>query len=419
MKHFIIAGDGPAGVQAAQAIRQNDKESKITIFTKEGYPFYYRPRLPDYIAGTMPLDKFTMLNAEKHMALNIDLRMGDGLTSVDAANKTVTAESGTYKYDGLLLATGAHCFMPPVEGGDKKGVFSLRTVDDAEAIAASAKAVRASTGKAVLIGGGLLGLEAGHALTALGLTVEVVEFMDRLLPRQMDAEGAAILKKCLEGMGFVFHLGAVTSEVTGGKAADGVTLKDGTHIPAGLVLFSAGVRSSLKLANTAGVAVGKGVIVDEYMRTSVEGIWAAGDCAEFKPSGAAQGIPGGIWPVAMAQGRTAGLSMAADGKIASPASPYTPQVPSTSLKVVGVSLTSAGDIDSDNKLQAKRCSVCDPDKGLFYYRKIVLEGDVIRGFIFLGDQKGVKECTAAANAGKHLGALADELDKSDFDFSSL
>jgi nitrite reductase (NADH) large subunit len=403
MNKYIIIGDGAAGANGAEAIRAHDTDGSITVFTREVHPFYYRPRLPEYISGEVTLESMTMRNAAKAEALRLDFHPGTDVSAIDPAGRTVTAGGKTYPYDALLLAAGSHCFIPPVPGSDKQGVFSLKTIEDADAILAAAKNALEHKQKAALIGGGLLGLEAAHALIKLGLTVEVVEFFDRLRPRQMDAEGAAILQGILEKMGYVFHLGVQAKEITGtienDAIAGGITLNNGGSVQAGMVLFSSGVRPNLALAEAAGLAIDKGVTVDDEMRTSVAGIWAAGDIACY------QGRPGGIWPVAMTQGKCAGASMAGAGK------PYQPQVPSTSLKVAGVSLTSAGVIDAAGNaaLQEIRCVNGDN------YRKIVLEDGVIKGYIFLGDQKGAKECAAAANKALNVSAFSAKLGDTDFD----
>jgi nitrite reductase (NADH) large subunit len=410
MKRYVIIGNGVAGASALEQIRTRDRDGSVTVFTRETHPFYYRPRLPEYMAGEMPLEKFTMHPLSRYEQWKADLRLGENVVAIDPAKKEVTGEkSGPVPYDELLLASGSSCFVPPVEGSGRSGVFTLRTLEDADAIVASAK----KTGAAALVGGGLLGLEAGHALVKLGLKVEVIELADRLLPRQMDKQGAAMLQDMLSGMGFSFRLNARVKEITGAasgtgdKAAEvgGITLADGSRILCALVLFSAGVRPNLELAVSAGLATGKAIKVDEYMRTGVPGIWAAGDATECN------GQPCGLWTVAMAQGRAAGASMA--GELTA----YVPQLPGTSLKVAGISLSSAGNIDAEETLTAKR--FVRTGTGGSVYRKIVLEDDVIKGFIFLGSAAGVRECSVVMNQGRHIGKLAKELDREDFDFSRL
>jgi len=398
MKRYVIIGNGTAGASAIGEIRARDKDGSIVVFTCENHPYYYRPRLPDYIAGEISLDRFIMHQLSQYEKWDVDLRLGEAVCAIDPVKKEVQGEkSGTVQYDELLIATGSNSFLPPVKGNDKAGVFTLRTIADADAIIAAAKKAKL----AVLVGGGLLGLEAGRALVGLGLKVEVVEYMGRLLPRQLDDEGARGLRKELEGMGFSFHLAAKAQEITGGDTVRGLVLEDGSRIDCELVLFSAGVRPKLELARSAGIEVDKSVKVDKHMRTSVPGIWAAGDVAEF------EGQPCGVWPVAMAQGKVAGASMAGELR------EYVPQIPGMSLKVAGIDLISAGNIDAENIGTSKRFVSGK------VYRKIVLKEDVIKGVIFLGSSAGAKECITAMNKGQRLGPLVEELGSEGFDFSKL
>jgi len=398
MKQYVIIGNGTAGASAVSKIRERDKNCGIVIFTREKYPLYYRPRLPEYITGEVTLNDFTMHTLSRYKEWGADLRLGENVVTVDPAKKEVTGEkSGKVQYDELLFATGSNSFLPPVTGNNKAGVFTLRTLDDADAlIAASGK-----TKTAILVGAGLLGLEAGYALIKLGLKVEVVEFMDRLLPRQLDHESANLLQARLEEMGFAFHLSAKVKEVRGEDSAAGIILEDATHIDGELVLFSAGVRPNLELARSAGIETDKAIKVDKYMRTNVPGIWAAGDAVEFS------GQPGGTWPVAMAQGTAAGASMT--GELTA----YVPKAPSTRLKVVGIDLISAGNIDAGSTGKVK----CFNSGQV--YRKIILKGDIIDGIIFLGSTNGANSCISAMNEGRRLGSLVEELDREDFDFSRL
>lgn len=398
MKHYLIIGNGVAGATAAERIEATDPDGKITIITEESDPFYYRPRLPEVIAGEVDVSKITLRSAEWYAERGIELRRGEKVTHGDASRRSVTTDQGrTEAYDELLLATGAHPFIPPVPGADKPGVFALRTTADALAIARAA----AQTDRAVLLGGGLLGLEAGGALTRLGLQVQVIEMFDRLLPRQMDPAGAAKLQRRLEGMGFSFYLGAKTREIVGDQAAPGVVLEDGTRIDGGLILLSAGIRGNVDLARDLGVDMDKGLKVDDRMQTSVPGVWAAGDQIEHR------GRLYGIWPASRDQGEVAGTNMAG-GR-----AEYQGTTMSNSLKVVGVDLTSAGDIDPDGKLEA---AVYQDETT---YRKIVLEDGRIKGLIFYGLTHGVKEALEALDRRAGVGHLKEAMTRRDFDPASL
>ena len=232
---------------------------------------------------------------------NITLKLNTRVSGAIPGEKILlTADKEQIGYDRLLLATGSHSFIPPIKGSDKKGVFALRSVQDARDISSWAGKVE----QVVLIGGGLLGLEAGNALRRLGKKVMVVEFFPRLLPRQLDVDGAGRLQKIMEGMGFSFRLGAKTEAIVGAEGVDGVRLEGGETLSARMVVISAGVRPNMELAKDLGLDHDKGIQVNERLRTSVPHIYAAGDVAEFR------GMPYGIWPAAMEQGKIAGANMA-------------------------------------------------------------------------------------------------------------
>lgn len=398
MKRYVIIGNGVAGVSAAEAVIARDSQAKITIFSQEQDLFYYRPRLPDFIAGAAQLVKFTLHDNDWYANQGIDLHLGEKVVQVDARAREVRTDQGfTATYEALLLATGAHSFIPPVSGSDKKNVFALRSAQDARDIQTAANSAKS----AVLVGGGLLGLEAGHGLTRLGLSVQVVEFFDRLLPRQMDVAGAAKLQGILEKMGFSFFLGAKAKEIMGEDEAQGLLLEDGRELKGGLVLFSAGIRGNVELAQDMGLDIHNGVVVNGRMQTSLEGVWAAGDHIEHN------GRLYGIWPAAKEQGKIAGINMAGGKAL------YQGTVMSNSLKVAGVDLTSAGEVDAEGRLQA---AVYEKEA---IYRKIVMEEGAIKGCIFLGLTDGVKECLQAMESGLQVGHLAPDMRKKDFDFSRL
>jgi nitrite reductase (NADH) large subunit len=398
MSDYLIIGNGVAGATAAEQIRKRDSRGSITIFSDEQDPFYYRPRLPELVAGETELESFTLHDRQWYRQRGMELKLGQRVVEVDpAARLARTAAGQETGYGRLLVATGAHPFIPPVKGADKEGVFALRTAADARAIHQAAQGAES----AVLVGGGLLGLEAGHGLIRLGLRVEVVEFFDRLLPRQMDPAGAARLQAILEGMGFGFHLGAKAEEVLGEKRATGLRLEDGAELAGSVVLFSAGVRGNLELAKQMGLEINNGLVVDDRMRTSAEGVWAAGDQVEHR------GRLYGIWPASREQGKVAGANMAGGEEL------YEGTVMSNSLKVVGVDLTSAGEVDPEGRHQA----AVHQDQGV--YRKIVLEQGRIKGLIFLGLTEGVAEAKKAMDQGVQVGHLAKEMERPDFDFSRL
>ncbi|KIX14189.1 NAD(P)/FAD-dependent oxidoreductase [Dethiosulfatarculus sandiegensis] len=398
MKKYLIIGNGVAGATAAGKIRSLDSEASITVISDETSPFYYRPRLPEFMAGEVDIKTITLRDQKWYEQKRIELLLGQTAKKIDINDKTVETDKGpSLPYDELLLATGAHPFIPPVPGADKENVFSLRTVEDARKIAKAA----GETDAVILLGGGLLGLETGAALVRMGLKPVIVEMFDRLLPRQLDPTGAKLLQKRLGKMGFEFHLGTAAQEITGKDKANGVLLKNGTSLEGGFVVFSAGIRGNIELAKQAGLDIQNGLVVDDRMQTSLPNIWAAGDQVEHA------GRLYGIWQASQAQGEVAGENMAGgDAK-------YTGTVMSNSLKVVGVDLFSAGDIDPEDE---KKSAVYLDDNS---YRKIVFDQGAITGAIFYGLTKGVMEVKSAMSTGTQGLRFLDDMKNKDFNFKRL
>jgi nitrite reductase (NADH) large subunit len=248
-----------------------------------------------------------------------------------------------------------------------------------------------------------LGLEAGNGLRKLGLSVAVVEFFPRLLPRQVDVAGAALLQGRMEEMGFRFHLDAKTQKIEREGEELGVYLEGGKKLNADLVLISAGVRPEISLKKSLNLQIDKGVKVDDVMKTGLEGIYAAGDLVEHR------GRYYGIWPAAMEQGRVAGENMAGKETL------YQGTVPSNTLKVAGIDLLAAGEIDGEGKMKA----IVIKDENKKIYRKLVLQENVIIGAILLGNIRGSEEIQKAIKSKKDISSLKDELRRADFDFSRL
>ena len=400
MATYLIVGNGVAGNSAAETIRRIDPAGKILMFSRERYHFYYTPALPEYLAGEKQLKDFTLHNAQWYEKNRIDLYLETEVTRIDSRKKIAkTQKGGEFSFHTLLLACGGKPFLPPIPGSSSPGVFTLRTFDDAGAILKTAREAK----KAVVIGGGLLGLEAGNGLRKRGLQVSVVEFFPRLLPRQTDLPGAALLQGQMEEMGFRFFLGAKTQEIEAGEKGLRVLLEGGQELAAELVLISAGVRPEISLAQALGLPVDKGIKVDDRMYTGLDGIYAAGDPVEHR------GRFYGIWPAAMEQGRIAGANMAGQEQL------YSGTVPSNSLKVAGIDLVAAGEIDPEGKME----STVVRDEARKIYRKLVWQGNRIVGAMLLGDTRGKEEIQKAIQSKKDLSSLKKELAEEKFDFSRL
>ncbi len=389
MTQYVIVGNGVAGTTAAENIRKLDQDGSITILTDEQVPFYYRLRLNEYLAGDVPEEKLIGKKESWYQENNIDLKLGLSVVSGDPEQKVLrTADGQKIAYDVLLLANGSHSFVPPIQGTDTQGVFTLRTIQDYRDTLVFSREVQ----KVVLIGGGLLGLEAGHGLLKQGKEVQVVEFFPRLLPRQLDDEGAKRLRLILEEKGFSFHLGAKTSEITGQDKVESVLLEGGESLEAGLVLISAGVRPNLEPARSMGIEVDRGIKVDSHLRTSRQDIYAAGDVAEFRR------MNYGIWPAAMEQGQMAGLNMAGQESL------YQGTTMANTLKVLGVELGSAGNIDADNRLQAVMVA-----KERIYKKIVIDNQDKIAGCIMLGDTTGFNKVVRFMGEGRKFSDIKEQL----------
>jgi nitrite reductase (NADH) large subunit len=386
MKRYVIIGNGVAGTTAAENIRKGDDQGKITIITDEDLPFYYRVRLNEFVSGDVAEQDLVAKGEEWYRERAIELRLHTRGTDVKPAAKTVlTDKNEELAYDVLLVATGSHSFIPPIKGAETKGVFALRNIMDARNISSAAR----EHNNVILIGGGLLGLETGNALRKLGKEIMVVEFFPRLLPRQLDVEGAKRLQRIMERMGFAFRLGAKTLEIRGGDRVEGVLLEGGETLHGEMVIISAGVRPNMELAGPLGLECDKGIKVNEELRTNQPDIFAAGDVAEFR------GMPYGIWPAAMEQGKIAGANMAGGSE------KYDGTTMASSLKVVGIDLASAGNIDVEGDFESR---VVQDDK---VYKKMVIEGNKVIGCIMLGDTKGFNRVTKAMAEGRDASTVSD------------
>jgi nitrite reductase (NADH) large subunit len=389
MKTYLIIGNGVAGTTAAETIRRQDPHGSISILSEEDIPFYYRIRLNEFIAGEIGEEKLIARKAAWYEEQQITLRLNTRATGLDAARKRVLTGTGEdFAFDRLLLATGSHSFLPPIDGVDRQGVFTLRHIKDARAILAQAEKCE----EAILIGGGLLGLEAGNALRRLGKKITVVEFFPRLLPRQLDSRGAALLQKIMEGMGFSFRLAAVTKTITGSSGrADGIVLEDGETMTGQMIIVSAGVRPNLEPAKAGGLACDKGIIVNDRLETSAEAIYAAGDAAEHR------GVVSGIWPAAMQQGKVAGANMAGGE------ADYHGTTPSNILKVAGIEVAAAGNIDAEGRHESQVAA------SKTFYKKLVIENNRIIGCVMVGDTTNFNTITRGITEKRDIGTIRNTL----------
>jgi nitrite reductase (NADH) large subunit len=397
----VIIGSGLAGTLAAKTLRELDPEVEIEVIGEETYPYYPRPNLIEFVAGRLPFDKLFAFPPDWNSRQRIEIHLGQKVVQIAPGEKKVRTEAGrSFGYDALLLANGSRAAIPPLKGSDQKGVFVFRTLDDALAILEYLK----GHPRAAVLGGGLLGLEIARAVKSAGADVRVVEFFDRLLPRQLDAAGAAILKGQIEKMGIAVRLGTVTEEIRGSGDVAGLKFQGGDEWDADMVIVAAGVKPETGAAREAGLAVNRGIVADDLLRSSAPHIFVAGDAAEHR------GSVYGIIPASFEQSRTAAYNMLGIDK------PYAGTIPSSTLKVAGLSVTSVGLVnpaESGYEVLAREI----PEEGI--YKKIVLKDGLLVGAIWMGTKKGVAEVSRLVSLNKNVGHRKKDLLEDEFDWSGV
>ena len=400
---YIILGLGVAGVTAAKTIRQLDKDAEIDLFTDEMVYYYARPKLFDVIHKRLSSREIYFYGPDWYTKNGFKLHFGVKAVKIDVKAHSVTFDDGiTVKYDKLLIANGAHAFVPPIKGADKQGVFTLRTLKDAFDIRDYSTYIGNGSPVAV-VGGGVLGLEAAHSFRLNKLNPTVIEFAPYLLPRQLDKEGADILRKIFENAGIQIKTSSKTEAFEGSSAVDKVLLGSGEKLSAKMVLLSTGVRSNIELLKNSNLPFNRGALVDDYLKLQdFEDIFAAGDIAEYK------GRVYGIIPPAIEQATVAGKNMVKEGS-----AEYHGSVMSNTLKVAGVDLTSVGIINPENKEEYEEIRAEAPAEGK--YRKIVLKDGKAVGGISLGMKGESVPLTKFVKSGKDLSNFKEKL--KDINFS--
>ena len=365
---LVVIGNGMAGMRAVEELisRAPDRYD-ITVVGAEPHANYNRILLSAVLAGEKRLDEITVNPYGWYAAHSICLIAGTRATSIDRAARRVALADGTsLRYDKLLLATGSKPLAPPVPGLSFRNVRAFRDIADAETMIAAAQ----SGGRAVVIGGGLLGLEAAWGLKRRGMTVTLVHVMPTLMERQLDVAAGELLRRDLEARGIAFFINSQTEEIVGDDRAQAVVLADGRRIPADFVVLAVGIRPNIDLARRADLDVNRGILVGDDMATSDPDIRAVGECIEH--NGQVFGLVAPIWD----QAKVAGARLAGDETAV-----YVPPPVFTSLKITGIDVFSAGRLAPADAAD-EEITLHDEKRGL--YKKLILRDDRIVGSVLYG-----------------------------------
>ncbi|GAC1436660.1 MAG: hypothetical protein NVSMB51_08530 [Solirubrobacteraceae bacterium] len=377
-RRVVVVGTGMAGLSVVEELlrRRPREQLAITMLGAEPGPPYNRILLSKLLARTCGPGELELRSADWYAAHGVDLRGGSPAAVLHLEGRSVRDAAGLHHgYDALVLATGSRAFVPPLQGADQPHVHAFRTLRDVAAIAAAAGRGRS----AVVVGGGLLGLEAAAGLVARGVRVTVVELASRVMPQQLDAAAADLLARGLEALPLALRLGRSVQAIE----PDTVLLDDGERLPAQLVVVAAGVRAETGLARAAGIAVGRGILVDDELRCDAPGVWAVGECAEHR------GVVQGLWAPIAEQARVAGASVAGD-----PAG-FHGATPATTLKVAGIELF-AGGIASAGPGQDE---IVFSDTRRRTHRKLVLDGDRLVGALLVGETSEARSLSGLLRSG--------------------
>ncbi|MGJ0427217.1 NAD(P)/FAD-dependent oxidoreductase [Methylocystis sp.] len=387
---LVVVGAGMAATRLVEELTNRAPgRYDILVIGDEPRLAYNRVLLSSVLAGELSVEDIELKPSQWWRAAGVEVLSGRKVIKIDAAARRLLLDNGeSVDYSNLVLATGSRAARLPIEGADLPGVHVFRDVQDVEAMSRLKEDTRA-----LVIGGGLLGLEAAYGLARRGVDVTLAHVMDRLMERQLDAAGADILRRLVEEKGVRVLLNANATRINGSSRVENVEFADGQTIPVDAVIFAVGIQPNADLARQAGLDVGRGVIVDDGLETSEAGVFAVGECAEHR------GVCYGLVEPAYEQGRV--LAMRLAGQDAS----YGGSVVSTNLKVSGVRVFSAGDYLGEG--DARRIVCKDPRMGI--YRKLVVRDDRLVGAILIGDTSGAADLLDLIRSGADISSQRDEL----------
>lgn len=367
---LVMIGNGLAGMRMLEELLEIAPDMyEVEVFGAEPHGNYNRIMLSPVLSGEKKLEDIMLHPHSWYAERNITFKAGDEVVQIDRKRRLVIAKSGyTTSYDRLVIATGSNPVVLPLPGKDLDGVTTFRDIYDINKMIDASNQYK----NAVVIGGGLLGLEAAHGLNKRGMHVTVIHLMDRLMERQLDHVAADMLKQTLEKRGMRIELNAQTQEIMGEARVTGIKLKDGREIPADLVVMAVGIRPNVDLAKSAGLQCERGVIVNDIMQTFDPRVYAVGECVQHR--GIAYGLVEPLW----GQAFVCATQLAERGSIQ-----YKGTQLATQLKVSGVEVFSAGDLNSDDSCED--LVIQDAKRGI--YKRLILKNNHVQGAVLYGDAR--------------------------------
>lgn len=372
-RQILIVGSGAAGLSAAKAARAQDPEAEITMFSAEDRLPYYRLRLCEYIGRSADPGELEISNEEWFEKNRIRIELSTKVTAIDTEAKKISTNDKAYDYDSLVLATGSTPIMPPFKGKELSGIHTIWTWRDIIGINRSLSGAK----KAVVIGGGLLGLEAAYKISELDINISLIEGMPRLLPKQLDEKGSEIFKEKVQSLGISVICGNSVAGFEGDQNGHvrKVSMADGTSLEADIVIVSVGVAPNIAICQNTGISMNRFLMVNEKMETSVRDVYAAGDVASLN------GRWFGQWAVAGKQGQVAGTNAAGGNAVY-----QTTDVPYV-LATMGTRVVCAGDTGAAQPDGSETSYVIEQkvDKEQFSYSKLVFRDGLFVGYILIGE----------------------------------
>lgn len=385
---YAIIGGGAAGLNAAKAIRERDKTGSIYMLSNEAYPAYNRPMLTKSLVAGLDAEQIAVQEASWYEENNVCLLLGKNVVSIDTEKKEIHTDDGAkFKYTKLIYALGSECFIPPIQGADQPEVIAIRRLSDTQKVTE----LLSQTKEAVVIGGGVLGLEAAWELKKARCKVTVLELAPRLMGRQLDEGAGEMIKAVSEAQGITIHTGVQIEAIEGDGHVTGVRLGDGRVFPAQLVIVSCGVRANVAVAKAAGIETDRAVVVNSRMETSAADVYACGDCAQY------QGINYAIWPQAVEEGKTAGANAAGETL------EYTGVPAALTFHGMNTALFAIGDNGSHPDLVYR--TVEFKDMARKQYEKYYFRNNRLCGAILIGDVSRMGEMTEAVEKRASFGEL--------------